>query len=94
VDRRTILGDNRPDFIAGKDVVENLMLFQAIEEPQQQTFAHRRFRFIGGTGIEQTLGVVRFVEVFAEFSGGGAFRVKRISAYSRRDGGAPGDSDT
>ena len=52
VDRRAILGNNRPDFIAGEDMVQNLMLFQAIEEPQQQAFPHRRFRFIGGAGIE------------------------------------------
>src|SRR5216684_3893318 len=47
VDRRVVVGNNRPDFVTGKDVVQNLVLFQEIEKPQQQTFAHRRFRSTG-----------------------------------------------
>src|SRR5258708_29540378 len=52
VDRRAILGNDRPYFVTGKDLVQNLVLFQAIKELQQQPGAEGRFRFVSGTSIE------------------------------------------
>src|SRR5258708_22439839 len=49
---RAVIGGDGPDFIACQDVIENLELFETIEEPREQARARRRIRLRGGTCVE------------------------------------------
>ena len=65
VHRRTILLGNRANFVARQDVIEHIVLFQAIDKLRQQTRLLRRFRF-PGRRVEKPLRIFRIVQVVPE----------------------------
>src|SRR5205823_10114662 len=64
--RRAIFRSNWTNFIAGQDMEEHFVLFEAIEKPRQELAAKRRGLLRPGFWIEQALCVFRVVEIFAE----------------------------
>src|SRR5207248_10552700 len=64
--RRAIFRSNWTNFIAGQDMEEHFVLFEAIEKPRQELGAKRRGLLRPGFWIEQALCVSRVVEIFAE----------------------------
>src|SRR5260370_40534370 len=68
VQGRTVIRSDGPDFIAGQDVIENLVLFKTVEEPCEQARARGRLRLSGGSRIEQTLCVFRVVQISTDRS--------------------------
>src|SRR5690349_11268443 len=52
VQGRAIIRSDGPDFIAGKNVVEDFVNFQTVEQLREQARAPRRFGFARGTCVE------------------------------------------
>ena len=63
---RTVVGNDGADFVASQDVVENLVLFEAIEKPRQKLCAKGGSRLRPKTRIKEPASVFRLVEILAE----------------------------